>query len=388
MTDSPARPVTAAAQASRPTPIRVMIVDDSAFIRGVLRNWIAAEPDMRVVAAMGDGRAAVEEIARADPDVVLLDVDMPELDGISALPLLLARRPGVAVIMVSALTRRHADVSIQALMHGAADYIAKPNASDSASAAAAFRGSLVGKVRELARAGRPAIRGGPQAGRTLAEDMLPPPAAPARPRSTGIRLRPLPLFPPQALLIGASTGGPPLLAGMFRQIGAVIDRAPVLVVQHMPSPFTAVLAEHLSRASARPVREALHGEPIKPGCVYLAPGGRHLRVERRGAAVVAVVDDGPPLHHCKPAVDLLFESAAAVFGPGALAVVLTGMGADGTRGAARIVAAGGGVIAQDEASSVVWGMPGAVARAGLCSELLAADELAPRLRTLFGRAGP
>jgi len=378
------------------TPLRVMIVDDSAFVRALLSGWIAAEPDMRVAAVVRNGQAAVEEIVRAAPDVVLLDVEMPEMDGISALPLLLEKRPGVAIIMVSALTRRHADASIQALMRGAADYIAKPNARDALAEGIDFRHDLVRKVRELGSARRglsaPQPRWAQAAVRQESGEMLRPvfhPAAGRRPHARNletIRLRPMSPFTPHVLLLGASTGGPQLLAQLFAGLGPVIDHVPVVLVQHMPSPFTSVLAEHLTRVSGRPAAEAVQGEPIRAGRTYVAPGGHHLRVERRGGEPVAVLDDGPPLHHCRPAVDILFESAATAWGRAVLAAVLTGMGVDGARGATRIVEAGGSVIAQDEASSVVWGMPGATARTGACSELVGANAMASRLRTLFGRS--
>src|SRR5581483_5063799 len=197
---------------------------------------------------------------------------------------------------------------------------------------------------------------------------LPPPA--------GIKLRPFHASLPRVLLIGSSTGGPQALSALVAGIGSVIDRAPVLITQHMPPTFTTILAEHLARVSGRPAQEAADGEPVRAGKIYLAPGGRHMRVVRRRGIPSIALDDGPAVNFCRPAVDPLFMSAADVWGNWNLAVVLTGMGSDGTRGAASIVAAGGAVMAQDEASSVVWGMPGAVAQAGLCSAVLPLDQMA------------
>ncbi len=188
---------------------------------------------------------------------------------------------------------------------------------------------------------------------------------------------------PRVLLIGSSTGGPQALMNVVGEIGPVIDRFPVLITQHMPPTFTTILAEHLARASNRPAREALDGEPVKAGHIYLAPGGRHMRVVRQGGEAVIALDDGPAVNFCKPAVDPLFMSAIDVWQGAVLAVVLTGMGADGMRGGKDIVAAGGSVIAQDEATSVVWGMPGAAANAGICSAVLPLHQIAPKLVRLF-----
>jgi two-component system chemotaxis response regulator CheB len=188
---------------------------------------------------------------------------------------------------------------------------------------------------------------------------------------------------PRVLLIGSSTGGPQALMSLVAEIGPVIDRFPVLITQHMPPTFTTILAEHLARASHRPAREAVDGEIVKPGQIYLAPGGRHMRVYRDGADAVIALDDGAPVNFCKPAVDPLFSSAIDVWQGGVMSVILTGMGADGMRGGKDIVAAGGSVIAQDEATSVVWGMPGAAAHAGICAAVLPLNQIAPKLVRLF-----
>ena len=188
---------------------------------------------------------------------------------------------------------------------------------------------------------------------------------------------------PRVLLVGSSTGGPQALMSLVTELGPVIDRFPVLITQHMPPTFTTILAEHLARSSRRPAHEAIDGEIVKPGQILLAPGGRHMRVARHGADVAIALDDGPPVNFCKPAVDPLFISAIDIWQGGTLAVVLTGMGSDGMRGGKDIVAAGGNVIAQDETSSVVWGMPGAVANAGICAAILPLNQIAPKLVRLF-----
>jgi two-component system, chemotaxis family, protein-glutamate methylesterase/glutaminase len=369
-------------------PIRVMIVDDAVVARSIMTRWVDAEPDMKVVASLRTGRAALENLEANDPDVVLLDVEMPELDGLAALPLLLSKRRDLVVIMVSTLTRRSAELSLRALALGATDYVPKPETTYEAMTSTAFRGELIEKVRGLGRK-RLATRKltpGP-------EEKLPrgqPPAlqrardvTPRRADTNEVSLRPFTITMPRALLIGSSTGGPQALTTLLEKLPEAIDRAPVLIAQHMPPTFTAVLAEHLSRASGRGAHEAEHGEPVLAGGIYLAPGARHMRVVRDADGIKIALGDDPPVNFCKPAVDPLFSSAADVWGPALLALVLTGMGNDGTRGAADIVAAGGSVIAQDEATSVVWGMPRSVAQAGLCSAVLPLSQIAPKTLGLF-----
>jgi len=208
-----------------------------------------------------------------------------------------------------------------------------------------------------------------------------PAAAPAAP--VQLARRPFSNLAPRVLLIGSSTGGPQALMTLIADIGPVIDRFPVLITQHMPPTFTTILAEHLARSSRRPAHEAVDGEIVKAGRIYLAPGGRHMRVVRHGAETAIALDDGPPVNFCKPAVDPLFNSAIDVWQGGILSVILTGMGSDGMRGGKDIVAAGGSVIAQDEATSVVWGMPGAAANAGICAAVLPLNQIAPKLVRLF-----
>jgi len=379
-------PPSAAASVNR--RIRVMLVDDAVVVRGLFARWVDAERDLEVVATLRTGREAVDQLERVDPDVVVLDVDMPELDGIAALPLLLEKKRDLVVIMASTLTRRNAEISLKALSLGAADYIPKPASNREVSASTAFRRDLIEKIRQLGLRGK-RLRPAAEQARPHPETRQAPsivPAAPteeATPPSHRIALRPLPLTPPRVLVIGSSTGGPQALNALLSQIDGVLQRAPVLITQHMPPTFTAVLAEHLGRIARRPVREAVDGEEINAGVVYLAPGGKHMKVTRRDGNAVIAIEDGPMVNFCKPAVDPLFESAAEVWGNKVLALVLTGMGADGLAGAKTIVAAGGHVLAQDEATSVVWGMPGQVANAGLCSAVLPLPEIAVKISRLF-----
>jgi len=380
--------------AAADSAIRVMVVDDAVVARSLVTRWVDAEPDMTIVASLRTGREAVEQIDKSNPDVVVLDVEMPELDGISALPLLLKKKHDLIVIMASAVTRRGAEVSLRALSLGAADYIPKPATSRETSTSSEYRRELIEKIRTLGRR------------RRLLPRHVAPGLAPAdehgvrqRPVSTAARealsvkpdvhdltLRPFSLAIPRVLLIGSSTGGPQALTVLIQKLPAAIDRAPLLITQHMPPTFTTVLAEHLSRIGGRGAHEAEDGEPVLAGGIYVAPGGKHMRVARDQNGVRIVLGDDPPINFCRPSVDPLFSSAAQVWGSSALAVVLTGMGSDGCHGAADIAAAGGSVIAQDEASSVVWGMPRAVAQAGLCSAIMPLTDIAPKIIRLFSGA--
>ncbi len=363
-------------------PVRVMIVDDAIVVRRLLARWVVAEHDMMVAACLRTGREAVDQVEECDPDVVVLDVDMPELDGISALPLLLRKKRDLVVIMASTLTRRSAEVSLRALSLGAADYVPKPEAAPDATTSAAFQRELIDKIRHLGRRGRfiRAENTAPALHRAVPVVEHAAPHAEAVP----IRLRSFAPVVPRVLLIGSSTGGPQALTSLIGQMGMTMERAPVLITQHMPPTFTTVLAEHLTRVSGRSVREAEHDEPVVAGTVYVAPGGRHMRF-RRGRDLVPTIalGDDPPINFCKPSVDPMLSSAAEVWGVASLVLILTGMGADGARGAAHIAAAGGSVIAQDESSSVVWGMPRAVAQAGVCSAVLPLGQIAAKINRLF-----
>lgn len=371
--------------------IRVMLVDDAVVVRGLFARWVESEPDLDVVATLRTGREAVNQLERVDPDVVVLDVDMPDLDGIAALPLLLEKKRDLVVIMASTLTRRNAEISLRALSLGAADYIPKPGSNRELSASTAFRRDLIEKIRQLGlRAKR--LRSAPAPSRAsldakFASSIIPQIVEDGTP-APSLVLRPMPTTPPRVLLIGSSTGGPQALNGLIAEIGGVLQRAPVLITQHMPPTFTAVLAEHLARVGKCPVREAHDGEEIIAGVVYLAPGGKHMTAARRDGTAVISIEDGPLVNFCKPAVDPMFASAAEVWGNKVLALVLTGMGSDGLAGAKAIVAAGGHVFAQDEATSVVWGMPGQVTNAGLCSAVLPLSDIAGKLTRLFSGERP
>ena len=369
-------------------PLKIMIVDDSAVVRGLISRWLEHEPDMVLAGLAIDGAKGVEKVKEVQPDVLILDIEMPNMGGLEALPKLLAARPGLRVLMASTLTTRGASVTLRALELGAADYIPKPD-STRIGGADGFRTELLTKIRALCgrtRAWPVAPNLSPPSASNAAPSTGAPPAAhnlnaapamghphtaahPAtpilRPAAPVIQLRPR-SGPKRIdiLVVGASTGGPPALRNFLLGLGPDW-KLPVLIVQHMPATFTAILAEHLDKALPQKVQEAKDGMLIESRNVYIAPGDWHMTIKNDPICKQIKLDQGPQVNWCRPAVDPLFKSAADIYGTHALGVVLTGMGHDGRDGAQAMVNAGGTVMAQDEASSVVWGMPGAVAEAGL-----------------------
>jgi two-component system chemotaxis response regulator CheB len=355
-----------------------MVVDDSAVIRGLLTKTLETEADIKVVSTVGNGQAAIDALKRVDVDVVVLDIEMPVMDGLTALPKMLEARPGVQVIMASTLTLKGASVSMKALSLGAADYLPKPTTTTGINTATDFKQGLVEKVKSWGLVARK--KRGLPAG-TAAAPGSSAPATPKKLHAGTVTLRPAPIVPGKVdcLAVGSSTGGPQALFAFFRSLGRV-DRMPVFVTQHMPATFTTILAEHLGQASGMQAAEAKDGEAVLPGRIYVAPGDFHMTVENQGAGAVVRLNKNPPENFCRPAVDPMLRSIAKVYGARTLFVMLTGMGQDGLKGARDLVAAGSTVIAQDEATSVVWGMPGAVASAGLCTAVLPLSEIGPYVK--------
>ena len=358
--------------------IRVMVVDDSHVIRGLLSRTLDSDPGIKVVATAANGKAAVDEIAKHDVDVVVLDIEMPVMDGMTALPLMLSAKPGVQVIMASTLTLKGASISLKALSKGAVDYVPKPTSTGEIDSAEGFKRDLIAKVKSWGAAGkrkRPAAAAAPVSTSNL-----------KRLHAAGpIKLRDMPtLFRPDCIAIGSSTGGPQALFKVFQMLGKVTNM-PVFVTQHMPATFTTILAEHLAQASGMPAAEGKDGEPVMPGRIYVAPGDFHMTIHVEGGRKVLRLDKNPPENFCRPAVDPMLRSLAKVYGGKVLTLILTGMGQDGLKGGKEIINAGGVVAAQDEATSVVWGMPGAVTGAGLCSAVLPLSDIGPFLRKTISR---
>ena len=367
----------ATARLSQPTDpqdaIRVMVVDDALVIRGMLSRIIEEEAGLSVIASVGDGERALKSLERHDVDVVVLDIEMPRMDGLTALPKIIEMAPGIQVLMASTLTMRNAKVSMQAMELGAADYIAKPSSSGELRSAAEFRREFVEKVKTLGRIARRRRRA---SGSSAARGAIAPATAAkagAKPAAT-FTLRPLQNTRPDVIAIGSSTGGPQALFKVLSSLGMEVKQ-PILITQHMPPTFTTILAEHIQKASGRPCKEGKDGEVIVPGTIYVAPGDYHMLVEAKGVAKTLKLTQDPPENFCRPAADPMLRSISKAYGAKVLVVVLTGMGSDGKKGAEVVVQGGGQVVGQDEASSVVWGMPGAVANAGLCSAVLPIDEI-------------
>ncbi|WP_303979743.1 chemotaxis response regulator protein-glutamate methylesterase [Dongia mobilis] len=368
-------------------PYRVMVVDDSAVIRGLLTRALESDPTIKVVTTVGNGQLAIDALGRPDNDieVIVLDIEMPVMDGITALPRLLQTKPGVAVIMASTLTLKGASVSMKAMSLGSSDYVPKPTTTGAISAATDFKADLVEKVKSWAQAGR--RKRGIAAPSATGE---PGSATPTAPKQLyggqPIKLRDMPpLLRPECLAIGSSTGGPQALFKVFQAIGK-ITHVPVFVTQHMPATFTTILAEHLGQAAGMPSAEAKDGEPVVAGRIYVAPGDFHMVVEGNAAQRVVRINKNPPENFCRPAVDPMLRSIAKVYGNKTLFVMLTGMGQDGLKGATELTNVGGTVIAQDEPSSVVWGMPGAVATAGLCSAVLPLADIGAFVKKAITRS--
>ena len=358
--------------------IKVLVVDDSVVVRRLVAGVLEQDPAVEVVGAAANGRIALARIAQLEPDVVTLDIEMPELDGLATLAELRPRWPRLPVIMFSTLTERGAEATLEALSLGASDYVTKPTGfHNAADAMARVKADLIPRIKALH--GRRQLSRMPQSAETVVAPVPsgPPVKPPARPANARI----------DVVAIGVSTGGPNALAELLPALPATFP-VPIVIVQHMPPVFTRMLANRLDGRCAVDVIEAEGGEVLLPGRVHIAAGGRHLTLARQGTSVITVANDDPPENSCRPAVDVLFRSVADLYGANALAVVLTGMGQDGLRSSEMIRLAGGQVVAQDEATSVVWGMPGFVARAGLADAVLPLDAVAGEIgrRVAAGRS--
>ncbi len=350
-------------------PIRVLIADDAVVVRRLLTTVIDEDPELEVVGIAANGAIAVTKVQQLKPDILTLDVEMPELDGLGALAEIRKTDRQLPIIMFSTLTERGASATLEALSLGASDYVTKPaNVGSVAAAMESVRRELIPKIKSLVH------RGGRAATRAAADPTPPPP----------LRM-PVVATPPTGrcdlVAIGASTGGPIALATVLASLPASLD-VPVVVTQHMPPVFTRLLAQRLDGSMPIHVREAEDGDILTPGSVYIAPGDYHMTLRRGAAGVMVQLNQQPPVNYCRPAVDVMFNSVAEVYRGDVLAVMLTGMGHDGRDGTATLKGLGAQILAQDEATSVVWGMPGAVVTAGLADSVLPIDQIGPKISSV------
>lgn len=351
--------------------IRALVVDDAVVVRRMVSDVLAEDPAIEVVGTAANGRIGLQKITQVNPDIVTLDVEMPDMDGLQTLKAIRLTHPTLPVIMFSTLTARGAAETLDALSLGASDYVTKPaNVGSVALAQQRIRDELIPKVKALCKHAEAA----PTAPAIERPKAVVVPIASVRPAAAA----PRPAANVEVVTIGVSTGGPNALAVLLPMLPKAFP-VPIVLVQHMPPMFTKLLAERLDSQCNVHVVEAAGGETLEPGCVYIAPGNFHMVVQRKGTSVVTALNQLPPENSCRPAVDPLFRSVSQVYGAHVLGVVLTGMGQDGLRGAEDIRAAGGQVLAQDEASSVVWGMPGSVAKANLADRILPLQQMAGEL---------
>ena len=371
--------------------IRVLIVEDSAVMRRLIMNTLLRHADIEVVGTAANGILAIEAIKKIEPDIITLDVEMPEMDGLTALKEIRKLKPALPIIMFSTQTQRGAKITIEALTNGASDYVGKPaNVADLEAAYEVLENNLIPKIRNLCTkeqqnknlAPSLQVRGIARRAQQTASSSVPlssPQRAEVSSLTKDSKLivkRPVNKTNSAvyAIVIGVSTGGPAALMRFFELLKTPL-RVPIFIVQHMPPKFTELLAARLTEIGTTPVAEPYDGEEALPGRAYIAPGGWHMCVKQKGVKVVMTLNEDPPENSCRPAVDVLFRSAAKVYGQSLLAVVLTGMGSDGLKGAQEIVNLNGTVIVQDKETSVIWGMPGAISDANLAEKILPLDHI-------------
>lgn len=366
-------------------PIQVMLVDDSAVVRGLIGRILETDNTIKIVASVANGEQGVTSAAKHHPDIVILDIEMPVMDGITALPKILAASPGVKVVMCSTLSTRNAEITLKALELGATECIAKPtNNSTGIYGEGDFKADVLRVVKALGRRKDAPAKICPAT--PTSSSMYAGGQNAALKTKTAFEFRPAPAgenFRPQLLAIGSSTGGPQAL---FKVISHFKNfDVPIIITQHMPATFTKILAQHIQHHTGVETVEAENGMLVEKGKAYVAAGGYHMTFEKTGTKIAIKLDSGPPENFCKPSVDPMLRSAIDVWGPKFLTVILTGMGHDGLEGCKRVTEGGGRVVAQDQETSVVWGMPGAVAVGGLCAAVLPLQDIGPYVRQAFGK---
>lgn len=378
--------------------IQVVLVDDSGVIRGALSRILAADPEIEIAGSVSNGQMGVTLARDKQPDIIILDVEMPVMDGLTALPQILKVSPNTKVIMCSSLTEKGADVTIKALALGAVECIVKPSSAQDTGPNSVFQRTLINLVKTLAQARNiqqpaffqparpPATKektdftAPPQQTAPSQRQAITPPAA----TDSSLTMRRSSTFAlrddrtaykgkPAIIAIGSSTGGPNALFNVLKSLKNL--DIPIVITQHMPATFTKILAEHIANNTGIPAHEAAENMVVEKGHIYVAQGGKHMLFKMDGNVLKIKLDDGPQENFCKPAVDPMMRSLIDIYGQKVLGVILTGMGHDGMRGCKMLVDKGGRIIAQDEATSAVWGMPGAVATNGLCSAVLPLDQI-------------
>lgn len=348
--------------------IRVMLVDDSVIIRSLMSRILKSVNDIDIVAMAGNGQEAIDKARDIQPDIILTDLEMPVMDGLTAIPLLLQTCPQTQIIVCSALSEKGADITLKGLSLGASDFILKPSALTGSENKDNFREGLLARIYTLARKPRPAMAATPETVRK------PQTAFPMREDTT-------PLRKPSIIAIGSSTGGPNALMALFSHLRSA--PVPIVITQHMPKTFTKILADQLSRSGNIPCHEGVNDMEVLSGHAYVAPGDYHMTFIKRDGQLRIRLNQDAPENFCRPAVDPMLRSLHNIYGSSILSVILTGMGSDGLAGCQKLVNDGGHVMAQDEESSAVWGMPGAVARAGLCTVVAPVPVLADRINQLM-----
>jgi two-component system chemotaxis response regulator CheB len=357
--------------AERTGPFKVMVVDDSFVIRALLSRTVEDQKDMEVVVTAGNGQIAVNELKKREIDVIILDIEMPVMDGLTAIPFLLQADPHVQIIVASTLTHKNAEISMKAIKAGATDYLSKPSTSSEMSGADQFKHDLVEKVREFGALSRRNRQRNPdlKTGAALTSSAF-------IPQKKELVLQKNKNYPrPEIIAIGCSTGGPQALFNVLASLKGQV-RQPIVITQHMPPTFTSILANHITQQTGITAVEGAEDMRVEPGKIYVAPGDFHMTFIKEALGLKIKLEKTPPVNFCRPAVDVMLKSLVDIYQSRILAVILTGLGSDGKNGCMDIFEKGGAVLAQDETTSVVWGMPGAVAQAGICANVLPISHLA------------